>query len=111
MGNFNEMKKHLHSVNHSNTKELIDELRCLTDENKALKMENNKLEYDLEKSRSEANRLKKGKEEFQEKADLEGNELETYKSLINTIQQESTDKSNAYESKVHQNQLRFTNLK
>ena len=96
------MKKHLHSVSHSNTKELIDELRSLTDENKALKMDNNKLEYDLEKSRSDVNRLKKGKDEFQEKADLEGGELETYKSLINTIQQESEDKSNAYESRIYQ---------
>ena len=73
MGKFNEMKQHLHSVNHSNTKELIDELRCLTEENKALKMENNKLEYDLEKSRQECCRLKKGKEEWEDKADLDGN--------------------------------------
>ena len=105
------MKQHLHSVNHSNTKELIQELRCLAMENKNLKMDNNKLEYDLQKSRQECNRLKKGKEEFMDKADLDGNQLETYKSLVNTIQQESTDKSNAYQAKVSIILVRYTNCK
>ena len=43
MARFNEMKQYLHAVNHSNTKEVVEELQTLTDENKALKMENNRL--------------------------------------------------------------------
>ena len=73
-------------------------------------MDNNKLEYDLQKSRQDCNRLKKGKEEWEDKADMDGNELETYKSLINTIQQESTDKSNAYEAKIYQLQIKVQKL-
>lgn len=80
---------------------MIEELRCLTDENRLLKKENNKLEFDLQKSREECVRLKKGKEQWQDKADEESGELERYKSLVNTIQQESTDKSNAYEAKIY----------
>jgi len=58
------------------------------------------LGYELEKSKQECSRLKKGKQEWQNKADEDGGEVERYKSLINTIQQECSDKSNAYESKV-----------
>jgi hypothetical protein len=63
-------------------------------------MDNNKLEFDLEKSKQECGRLKKGKEEWQDRADLDGDELERYKSLVNTVQQECADKSNNYEAKV-----------
>jgi hypothetical protein len=50
-------------------RELVEELRCLTDENKLLKQENNKLEFELQKSREECLRLKKTKEQWQDKAD------------------------------------------
>ena len=43
--------------------------------------------YSLEKSKQDCARLKKGKEQWEEKADLEGGELERYKSLVNTVQQ------------------------
>lgn len=63
------MKQYLFSVNHSNTKEAVEELKLLTEQNKQLKMDNNKLQFDLEKSRQECGRLKKGKEEWEDKAD------------------------------------------
>lgn len=44
--------------------------------------------------------MKKGKAECQDRAELEGDELEKYKSLVNTIQQECSDKNCGYESKV-----------
>lgn len=36
-----------------------------------LKKENNKLDFDLQKSREECGRLRKGKEQWQDKADEE----------------------------------------
>lgn len=74
-------------------------------------MDNNKLEFELQKSKQECGRLKKGKEEWQDKADLEGDELERYKSLVNTVQQECADKSNNYEAKVFKFIFRFTSYK
>lgn len=65
-----------------------------------MKRDNNRLSFELEKSRQECARLRKGKEQWEEKADLEGGELERYKSLVNTIQQESSDQANAYQAKV-----------
>jgi hypothetical protein len=35
-------------------------------------MENNRIAFELEKSKQECTRFKKGKEEWQDKADLEG---------------------------------------
>ena len=50
--------------------------------------------------------MKKGREESQDKADQDGDELQKYKSLVNTIQQESTDKSRAYESKIYELEIK-----
>lgn len=41
----------------------------MTEENKALKKENNRVSFELEKSRQECGRLKKGKEQWEDKAD------------------------------------------
>jgi hypothetical protein len=100
MQKYGEMKRHLLSVSHTDTGELIQELRCLTDENSTLKKENNRLAFELEKSRQEGARLRRGKEQWEEKADLEGGELERYKALVNTVQQESADRNAHYDAKV-----------
>ena len=54
--------------------------------------------------------MKKTKQECQDRADQEGDELEKYKSLVNTVQQECSDKSNNYESKIYELEIKVEKL-
>lgn len=51
------MKGHLKEVNHTSAKELIEEVRQLKLDNKLLKGENNRIAYEYEKAKAEANKL------------------------------------------------------
>ena len=53
MEKFEEQKRQLRAANHTSVAEMMEELLDLAADNKELKKQNNKLNYELEKSRLE----------------------------------------------------------
>ena len=69
-------------------------------ENRALKEENNRMGYQLQEQTRQSDKLRRGKEQSEERAQQEGDQLEECQALINTLHQEAHDRNAANAAKV-----------
>ena len=64
MDKFNEQKKQLREGNHTSVAEMLIELVDLTNDNRELKKQNNKLSYELERCKMENKGMKNAHQEM-----------------------------------------------
>lgn len=100
MEKFETMKSQLRSVNHATVQDLVEEIEELAEQNKSLKKNNNQITFELQKAKMECQRVRKAQGMKEKEAGDSGAQVAKMQSQLNTVQQQSLDKTNAYESRV-----------